>query len=141
METNMSERGRRDVNDLKHADWLESYAHDLMETGDLDAEAECLHAAAASIRMLVACAEAAEREVAVLEALRPYWAKGYSSDSVAAQVTLAALSAAELEIARLREALAKIADGHWHWNAGVKVVGVWGRFAGDVLGRTEGDGT
>ena len=33
-----------------------------------------------------------EQKIAVLEELRPHWAKGYSSDSIAAQVSFGALS-------------------------------------------------
>ncbi len=40
--------------ELKCADWLESYAHDLMEDGDFDQEADRLRDAALAIRTLVA---------------------------------------------------------------------------------------
>ncbi|MEB2845904.1 hypothetical protein [Endobacterium cereale] len=42
--------------------------------------------------LLVDRLRAAEAKIEILEGLRPHWAKGYSSDSVAAQATTAALN-------------------------------------------------
>lgn len=60
---------------------------------------ECDYLAAQSMRAnpstildLIARCRKAEEAIEVLEAMRPHWAKGYSSDSVAAQVSHAALS-------------------------------------------------
>jgi hypothetical protein len=49
------------------------------------------------IEPLRAALAKAEERIAALETLRPYWAQGYSSDSVAAQALTAALAKAEGE--------------------------------------------
>ena len=48
--------------------------------------------AASAIRALIGMVRDKDRSVAALESLRPHWAQGYSSDSLAAQSSSAALS-------------------------------------------------
>ncbi|MBB5985981.1 hypothetical protein [Sphingobium lignivorans] len=60
--------------------------------GQLPAGAKCWLAMAYELDELRGKLAKAEQKIQRLEALRPHWAKGYSSDSVAALVKTTALS-------------------------------------------------
>jgi hypothetical protein len=61
------------------------------------------------IEPLRAALAKAEEKITALETLRPYWAQGYSSDSIAAQTLTTALSKAEHRASALEALLAECA--------------------------------
>jgi hypothetical protein len=70
--------------------------------------------AAAELRRLHEVTERQAREIEALEKLRPHWANGYTSDSVAAQASTAALSTVweMLEVRNQTEAVMKLRRLH-----------------------------